>query len=116
MDDYEATLRSEFDAEDGSFLLQLRCDLEWDREAFARLVTAMEACAAAHAGRETIERWVAEGFWYVGWFVPEWSRHKNFPRPEVAYHQRACQRLWDLSWWLFTGNHPREGGGPLDPI
>jgi hypothetical protein len=76
----------------------------------------MEACAAAHEGRESLERWVADGFWYVGWFVPQWSGHPNFPRPEVAYHQRACERLHDLAWWFFTGHHPLERGDPFEPL
>jgi hypothetical protein len=116
VDAWEPTLRREFEAADGSFLIQLRCGMVWDREAFLRLVAAMELCAAEHAGRESLERWVAEGFWYVGWFVPEWSGHPNFPRPEAAYHRRACDRLHDLAWWFFTGHHPLESGGPFEPL
>ena len=61
MEAWEPTLRHEFEAADGSFLIQLRCGMAWDREAFARLVAAMEGCAAAHEGRESIARWVADG-------------------------------------------------------
>ncbi|WP_344978752.1 hypothetical protein [Streptosporangium fragile] len=45
MDDLEL-LRREFDAEDGSFLVQLRCDLQWDRQAFSRLEQAMRRVCA----------------------------------------------------------------------
>ncbi len=62
MDNWERTLRDEFDAADGSFLSQLRCQLHWDKIAFARLVSAMECCAKAHEGRGTVERWMANGF------------------------------------------------------
>ncbi len=40
-------LRRQFNAEDGSFLLLVRCDLEWDWHAFDELKTAMykDVCA-----------------------------------------------------------------------
>ena len=45
VDDLEL-LRQEFRAEDGSFLLQLRVDLHWDRQAFSRLEQAMRRVCA----------------------------------------------------------------------
>ena len=33
----------------------------------------MELCAMAYEGRGDIERWVANGFWYMEQFVPDWS-------------------------------------------
>lgn len=42
--DYRSILWSEFFAEEGSFLLQLRVDLYWDKAAFDRLTEAMRAC------------------------------------------------------------------------
>jgi hypothetical protein len=44
-DDLEL-VRREFSAEDGSFLLQLRIDLHWDRHAFSRLEQAMRRVCA----------------------------------------------------------------------
>ena len=117
MTEYEPILRHEFDAADGSFLLQLRCDLTWDRAAFSRLVLAMEQCAAAHSGRDAIERWVAEGFWYLEQFTPDWSTHPNFPRPHGdQYYEAAYQRLRDLSYWLFVGDSPYQGNEPLAEV
>lgn len=43
VDEVMSVLRQEFDAEEGSFLLRLRGDLEWDRAAFTRLERAMRA-------------------------------------------------------------------------
>jgi hypothetical protein len=117
MTEYKPILRHEFTAADGSFLLQLRCDLTWDQAAFSRLVLAMEQCAAAHAGRDVIERWVAEGFWYLEQFVPDWSTHPNFPRPHgEKYYEAAYQRLRDLSYWLFVGDSPNQGNGSLGEV
>ncbi len=74
----------------------------------------MEACAIAQATCPEIERRIAQGFWYLERFVPEWSNHPNFPRPyEEQYYQAACERLSDLAYWFFFGESPYEGGGWL---
>jgi hypothetical protein len=115
--EWEPILRREFTGHDASFLLRLRCEFSWDKAAFSRLVAAMEDCAVAHQERDVIERWVAEGFWYLERFAPEWSSHPNFPRPhEEEYYKRAYERLHDLSYWLFVGESPYQGNGPLKPI
>jgi hypothetical protein len=105
--DWQDVLRKEFDASEGSFLLQLRCDLIWDKAAFTRLTNAMQACAAAHESCDLLPRWVADGFWYVNDFVKSHSTHPSFKRPfEVSYYESAYQRLWDLAYWLFSGTYP----------
>jgi hypothetical protein len=114
-DEYEPVLRSEFSADEGSFLLQLRCDLTWDAAAFSRLIGAMEACAAVHADASTLPRWMAEGFWFCSWFVPEFSAHPNFPRKHPpAYYDAARERMHNLAYWFFVGTSPGEG--PLPPL
>ena len=106
MDDWELVLRREFAAEDGSFLLRLRC-LVWDDSAYARLTAAMERCAIAYESRSAIDRWVAEGFWFVEKFVPEHAGHPSFPQPGgVIGYEQACERLFDLCHWLFVGSRP----------
>ena len=37
--DYVTVLRREFGAEEGSFLLKLRCEMEWDKKAFSPLIS-----------------------------------------------------------------------------
>lgn len=56
MNDLEL-LRHEFRAEDGSFLLQLRVDLHWDRRAFSRLEQAMRHICAQQEPHEQLDRW-----------------------------------------------------------
>jgi hypothetical protein len=113
MDDYLTILRKEFDAEEGSFLLKFRCFAEWDKEAFARIIQAMEQCARDHEGREVIETWIARGFWFL-----ETTTTGLVYRPERRsaedddYYRRACARLGDLSYWLFFGGSPFEGPTP----
>jgi hypothetical protein len=100
-------LRHEFSAEDGSFLVQLRVDLHWDRRAFSRLEQAMRRVCAQQESREQLDRWLAEGYWYMSDFVAGHISHPDFPRPEPAeYYQSAVRRLWDLQNWFVTGRSP----------
>jgi hypothetical protein len=118
-DDYTTVLWHEFNAEEGSFLLQLRCELVWDRAAFTRLTQAMLACCQAYdetTQRSTvlwhvsdpryIPRWLAEGFWYVHDFVEGHTSHpawKGKIAADQSYYDRAYERLRALADWFFTG-------------
>lgn len=104
-------LRHEFEAEEGTFLLQLRCDMHWDRDAFRRLVDAMQGYLESQRDDEHLPRWIAEGFWFLGHFVKEWSSHPRFSRPLAqGYYEAGYRRLHDLGWWLFMGASPYESG------
>jgi hypothetical protein len=106
VDDLEL-LRQEFRAEDGSFLLQLRVDLHWDRQAFTRLEQAMRRVCAQQEPRHQLDRWLVEGYWYLSDFVPGHTGHPDFPRPEPArYYTAAIRRLRDLQNWFVTGRSP----------
>jgi hypothetical protein len=110
-------LRHEFDAEDGSFLIQLRCDLEWDKTAFARLVHAMHSYVSRTSDEPKVERWIANGFWYLDMFVRDWTQHPNFPRVYPAeYYESAYRRLRRLAYWLFVGESPCLGGTGFGPL
>lgn len=103
MDDLEL-LRHEFGAGDDSFLLQLRCDLHWDRGAFSRLEQAMRRVCAQQEPQGQLDRWLVWGYWYLSDFVPGHISHPAFPRPEPAeYYQSAVKRLWDLQYWFVNG-------------
>ena len=113
-------------AEEGSFLLQLRCDRLWDRVAFTRLTEAMLACCWAYdngSQRPTLlgrvddpsylPRWLAEGFWCVATFVEGHTAHPAWKEKIAAdpvYYDQAYQCLRDLADWFFTGQC-----GYLDP-
>lgn len=110
--DHLLVLEDEFHAKEGSFLIELRCGLNWDREAFSRLVGAMQAYVENRPASETtIERWIAEGFWHLDYFVKEWSSHPSFPRPYGdQYYEEAYERLHDLAYSLFVGESPYMDG------
>ena len=109
------TLRSEFNAADGSFLLQLRCDLHWDQTAFTRMTDAMREYCRSRNTEDDIPRWIAYGFWYVESFVRDWSTHPSFPREyDAEYYERAYARLHDLAYLLFTGESPYQDSKAMD--
>ncbi len=117
MTEHLAILRREFDAEEGTFLLRLRVELEWDRPAFSRLIRVMEQCAVEHEGSDRIERWIACGFWFLEQTAADWVGHPDRGRTgDEEYYRQACMRLRDLASWLFFGASPFEGQGPLPPL
>ena len=99
-------LKREFDAEEGSFLLQARVSLNWDWEAFRRLTSAMYDVADEVKGQPSIETWIAEGFWYCDTFVRDWTSHPNFPRPPKDVYRDALLLVGELASFLFTGQSP----------
>ena len=106
---YQAILRTEFNAEPGSFLAQLRGSLIWDKPAFSRLILNMEECALAHSESKELPRWIAEGFWFCSHFVRDWSCHETFPKLHSSeYYSAAYERLNDLAYWLFVGESPQQ--------
>ncbi|WP_090436669.1 hypothetical protein [Duganella sp. CF458] len=109
--DHILVLKEELQGEDGSFLIELRCNLKWNKKAFIRLIRAMQDYIERRPKSESLERWVAEGFWFLDHFVKEWSSHASFSRPyERQYYEDAYERLHDLAYWLFVGESPYEDG------
>jgi hypothetical protein len=110
-------LRDEFAANEGSFLMELRGELTWNKQSFSRMTTAMEECCKACNGRENLERWQAQAFWFIPLFVKQWTSHPNFPRPEPEqYYEKALNRLHDLAFWYFFGASSHDGGSGFDPL
>lgn len=110
-------LKNEFDAGEGSFLIKLRSNLEWDKAAFNRLTSAMKLCAESKSAETKLERWIAEGFWYVPRFVREWTTHPNFPKVHAAdYYEKAFTQLDDLAYWYFRGQSPYESGTHFEEL
>jgi hypothetical protein len=117
MEDFMAVLKNEFEAGEGSFLIKLRPGMEWDKAAFNRLTSAMKRCAEISSNDSKLERWVAEGFWNVSWFVRSWATHSNFPKAHSAnYYSKAFTRLDDLAYWYFMGQSPYESGNHFEDL
>jgi hypothetical protein len=117
MDDYLLVLRNEFEAGEGSFLIQLRPHLVWDQTSFTRLILAMQRCCEEFSGAENLDRWMAQGFWYVPSAVRDWTMHENFPRLHPPdYYDKAYRRLDDLAYWFFLGESPYVNGTGFEPM
>ena len=102
-------LKLEFEAKEGSFLSLLRGQLRWDWPAFRRLTSVMYDVANEVRGSETLETWIAEGFWFCDTWIRDWTGQPNFSRPQQQEHLDAVELIHDLSYLLFTGDNPYEG-------
>lgn len=110
-------LKNEFEAGEGSFLIKLRPQMEWDKAAFNRLTSAMKRCAESKSNDQKLERWEAEGFWFVPRFVREWATHPNFPKVHsTECYDKAFTRLDDLAFWYFAGQSPYGGGKHFEEL
>jgi hypothetical protein len=90
--------------------MRLRGDMQmrWDDESFDRLTTAMIQCCREVAGHEQVERWIAEGFWFLSWFPQHWTSHDSWqPRTPGDAIEVGTGLLADLAWWFFVGQAPR---------
>jgi len=97
---FREALKNELEAGTASFLIRLRCDLEWDKEA-SQLVSAMPKCCEHQDESAAVERWLAQGFWYLSHFARDWTTHPNFPRPRPEQPpEQAYERLDDLAFWV----------------
>ena len=111
MADSSSSLKSQFDGDDGSFLIRLRCENTWDRDAFDRLVHAMKACCISSADSDTLDRWIADGFWDAEHSARDWiSQSDSVTDP---YYQSAIELLHELAYWYFRGESP--AGPDSDP-
>ena len=95
--DWRAILEEEFAAAEGSFTLQLRCT-GWDKAAHARLFVAMRECCKAHEGETHVERWIADGFWWLDFYTRE-----HYADSTDEYKANQATNFNHLIFWLFTG-------------
>jgi hypothetical protein len=95
--DWRTVLKYEFEASEGSFVLQCRCGGR-DKEAHARLFRAMIECCKSHEGQTHIERWIASGFHFL-------DSYMSYPCEglEEKYFANAITNFSHLSYWLFEG-------------
>jgi hypothetical protein len=116
--DWREVLKTEFcEGADESFAIQLRIALRWDKHAFQGLVSAMKACCEQYARSETMESWLAEGFFFASTHIEEWTSHPSFPKEHPAeYYEQAYQRLRDLAFWFFTGRSMYVDGKGYEPL
>ena len=114
MKDWRSILKTHFDAENGSFLLNLRGENTWDRRAFDQLIHAMKSCCISSAADESLERWIAAGFLSTGASTRNWLSHSASRLNRSAeYYKAATELLFELEYWYFLGESP--AGAEADP-
>jgi hypothetical protein len=94
MEWWRDVLRKEHEAAPDSFVMQVRGAGRWDRPTYERLFQAMLACCKAHADHESVERWIAEVFWYMSWWPGQ--------QPGSRHHENVLTNFGHLAWWLFA--------------
>jgi hypothetical protein len=99
MDAWRDTLLKEHLAAEDSFMWQVRCEGRWDKAAYRRLFAAMLECCKWHDDKESIERWVAEIFWHLSWWV---KQQADVTWPNSTYHQNAAINFDHFAFWLFA--------------
>jgi hypothetical protein len=86
-------LKNEFNAEEDSFLLELRTQLNWNKSKFLKLINNMIEYCKSNKDAELLERWAVDGFWYTEHFVKEWTSNDEFIKNEP-------ERYYELSYMI----------------
>lgn len=110
--DWQTILKAEYEAQENTFVFQLRCGRGWDKAAYYRLFRAMLECCKAHDGRPQVERWIADLFWWLD----SYPRHLvgNGKLNEDDYYQNAVVNFNHLTHWLFSGQ--RRPDDQFEPL
>ncbi|SEB36749.1 Immunity protein 41 [Tenacibaculum sp. MAR_2009_124] len=110
-------LIDEFDAKEGSFLLELRTDLNWNHRAFLNLLNnLLQECKKTN-DHIILNRNIAEGVWYISHFIKNWSTHRNF-RKEYSdeYYEKAYELIYDLATYYFSSFSPYTSGDKFETL
>ncbi len=67
MENWRDVLAHEFSGEEGTVPHRIYLG-GWDEEAYQRLIAAMRTCCEVHEGQDTVERWIADGFYGLARF------------------------------------------------
>jgi hypothetical protein len=101
------TLKDELNAENGSFLLELRSDLNWNHKSFINLLNGLFAEYKRTKGNPDLSRDIASGIWYISDFIENWTKHPDFPKIySNEYYETAYQLIYDLSYAYFMAEIP----------
>lgn len=95
-------LLDELNAEDGSFILELRTEFNWNHHSFINLVTELHKEFLKTKNDNQLDRDIACGIWYISTFIKDWSEHENFPKqfPE-EYYTKSYELIDDLTYQYF---------------
>ncbi|GIO96723.1 hypothetical protein J14TS5_18090 [Paenibacillus lautus] len=100
-------LIDELEAGENSFLLDIRCNINWDHDKFVNLVTLINEYTKSIKACIQLDRQIASGIWYIFTFVQDWTSHDSFrnhnTRYSIDYYNEAYDLLYEVCNYFFTG-------------
>ncbi|NHN24414.1 hypothetical protein FIA58_001895 [Flavobacterium jejuense] len=109
------TIKDELNAEEGSFLLELRTDLNWNHSSFINLLTELNNECKRTNGIPNLSREIASGIWYISDFIKSWTEHKNFPKIYThEYYEKSYELISDLANTYFMSESPYESESEIE--
>ncbi len=100
----ELTLMQELNAEDNSFLIEFRIDLNWNHISFVNLLNKLYEECQNRENDTMLSREIAGGIWYISNYIEDWSQHKAFPKKfSKEYYELAYELINDLTYHYFVG-------------
>ncbi|AFM05563.1 hypothetical protein Fleli_3232 [Bernardetia litoralis DSM 6794] len=95
-------LIEELNAEDNSFLIQLRSNLHWNHNSFMNLIDKLYKECQRTEKDTVLDREIACGIWYISTFIKDWSTDENFPQKfSEEYYENAYELIDDLVYHYF---------------
>ncbi|AUC15901.1 hypothetical protein BTO06_12395 [Tenacibaculum sp. SZ-18] len=108
-------LIDELKAENGSFLLELRTDLNWNHDSFINLLNELNAECKRTKESLNLSRDTACGIWYISDFIKNWTEHQNFPKEFAEeYYEKAYELINDLAYSYFMAESPYESESVIE--
>lgn len=94
----------EFRGEKESFLITIRCDLEWSHDKFIKFLSTIRNYCKHRQLSNQLDKEIAQGFWFISWFIKDWTSHPDFRKANKFsdnYYTESYELIHDLSWWYF---------------
>lgn len=94
----------EFRGEENTFLITIRCDLEWSHTKFIEFLNSMRNYCKHKQEEDPLDKEIAQGFWFVSSYIREWTSHPDFRKANKFsddYYTQSYDLIYDLSYWYF---------------
>jgi hypothetical protein len=102
-------LIDELNAENGSFILELRTELNWNHNSFLNLVNELNKEFEVTKNENKLNREIACGIWYISNFIKDWSQHENFQKKLTKeYYTKSYELINDLAYQYFMAESVHE--------
>jgi hypothetical protein len=108
-------LIDELNAENGSFILELRTELNWNHNSFVNLISELNKEFEKTKNENKLNREIACGIWYISDFIKDWSQHENFPKKLTKeYYAKSYGLIDDLAYQYFMAESIYESKNAIE--